>query len=433
MNANTRTVDAIMADLEQEGWTERLFLEVCAHSDPQVIDLFEKYYATFKSVVEFGNVELEEFDDMDVNSVMMHQLRWTLSRNSSKAAVEFLTRHKEFIDWYQLARNESAIDLLEEFYAGLDMFIYNTIMSNPVIAALFNNDCMENKYDDHVSSIKYKFLVALMENKKAGHIIEKYIDGIMENKNISNIASIARLNPHMLKWEMICSTYKLNANFINEFAQYLSWVNVCKYQTLSEDTIIRHKDSLSWWYVCKYQSITFRCVKECIDCINRDGCWNQLCESQTLSEEFMDEYADHICWNTVSRYQTLSEDFIFKHAYKVDWKLVSWHQVLSEDFIRELHDFVDWEGISLKQRLGERFIYEFQHSVCWMNISHAQSLGEEFIREFKDHVDWDGIVANQTLSDAFKQEMREYIQPGGKIDDQFARMEVCDQASDMEL
>ena len=89
MNANARTATTIAAEIEQTGWTEDLFIEICSSTDSEVFELFEKYYATFKSVVEFGTVELEEFDDMDVNSVMMHQLRWTLSRNSSKAAVEF--------------------------------------------------------------------------------------------------------------------------------------------------------------------------------------------------------------------------------------------------------------------------------------------------------------------------------------------------------
>ncbi len=126
MNANARTTTAIVADLEQTGWTEDLFMEVCSSTEPEVFELFEKYYTTFKSVVEFGKSQVIEADeaDMDVNNII-HSIRYIISSNESQAAVQFLTQHKELIDWHELTGNESAIDLLDEFFAGLDEYIYN--------------------------------------------------------------------------------------------------------------------------------------------------------------------------------------------------------------------------------------------------------------------------------------------------------------------
>ena len=52
------------------------------------------------------------------------------------------------------------------------------------------------------------------------------------------------------------------------------------------------------------------------------------------------ERADRVRWEMVSHYQTLSEDFILDFADRVNWKEISYYQTLSEEFIREFADRV---------------------------------------------------------------------------------------------
>lgn len=61
-------------------------------------------------------------------------------------------------------------------------------------------------------------------------------------------------------------------------------------------------------------------------------------------------------------------------------------QTLSEDFIREFKDQVSWNWICEKQNLSEDFIREFRDKVNWICISQFQKLSPEFFIEFKDKV-----------------------------------------------
>ena len=46
-------------------------------------------------------------------------------------------------------------------------------------------------------------------------------------------------------------------------------------------------------------------------------------------------------WYNISRNQTLSENFIREFADKVNWYSISKYQILSESFIREFADRLD--------------------------------------------------------------------------------------------
>jgi hypothetical protein len=61
--------------------------------------------------------------------------------------------------------------------------------------------------------------------------------------------------------------------------------------------------------------------------------WLRISIFQTLSEHFIEKYADKWDWVYISRYQTLSESFMEKYKDKVDWYWISRHQKMSEDFI----------------------------------------------------------------------------------------------------
>ena len=134
--------------------------------------------------------------------------------------------------------------------------------------------------------------------------------------------------------------------------------------------------------------------------------WNWISRYNTLSEEFIEEFADKVNWYCISVHQKLSESFIRKHADKVNWSAISSTQTLSEDFIREFQDKVVWYNISAYQKLSESFIREYQHKVVWYCISKYQKLSESFIREFQDEVHWNKISIYQKLSESFIDEFK---------------------------
>jgi hypothetical protein len=74
----------------------------------------------------------------------------------------------------------------------------------------------------------------------------------------------------------------------------------------------------------------------------------------------------------------------FVSETKVDWVSVSASQTLSEDFIRGYQDHLDWFYVSRNQQhiLSEDFIVEFRNFVDWQEISQFQKLSEEFMRSY---------------------------------------------------
>ena len=146
----------------------------------------------------------------------------------------------------------------------------------------------------------------------------------------------------------------------------------------------------------------YECSEENLD-------WSYISESQKLSEEFIERFADKVEWYYISSYQKLSEEFIEKFADKVDWYYISFYQKLSEDFIEKFADKVDWYNISSYQKLSEEFIEKFADKVDWNIISYNQKLSEEFIERFADKVRWNSISQYQKLSEEFIDEHSEKV------------------------
>ena len=79
-------------------------------------------------------------------------------------------------------------------------------------------------------------------------------------------------------------------------------------------------------------------------------------------QEILEKYTvpAYIDWTELCENETLSEDFIRKHKDNLDWRYISCHQTLSEDFIREFADCVNWAYISECQTLSDDFRKEFK-------------------------------------------------------------------------
>ncbi len=92
-----------------------------------------------------------------------------------------------------------------------------------------------------------------------------------------------------------------------------------------------------------------------------------------------------------------------------DWVVISEQQTLSENFMREFASFLDWEEISKKQVLSEEFITEFKELLHMDYVVIYQQLSEEFIRANKDELNWYSIAKYQMLSDEFIEEFKHLL------------------------
>ena len=72
---------------------------------------------------------------------------------------------------------------------------------------------------------------------------------------------------------------------------------------------------------------------------------------------------------------------------KIYWENICQFEVLSEDFVRELQDDINWHYVSIYQKLSESFIIEFKNKVNWNYISFYQDLSPLFIYKFEDKLD----------------------------------------------
>ena len=158
------------------------------------------------------------------------------------------------------------------------------------------------------------------------------------------------------------------------------------------------KDSKEWLKLLKNHKVSESFIRKYHSEFTK-ACWNQVCETASLSELFLMEFAKQINWDTISQFQVLSEDFIRKNKDRLNWLKISWRQKLSENFIREFKDTVNWDYISGNQVLSEAFIKEFMEKLSWVTISWAQKLSENFIREYQEKIHWANLLAYKHLSE----------------------------------
>lgn len=135
---------------------------------------------------------------------------------------------------------------------------------------------------------------------------------------------------------------------------------------------------------------------------NSNGIGIYVASYFTLSEAFIEEFADRLNWEYVSKRQTLSEPFMEKWADKIGWYWVSSYQILSESFIEKWADKLVWEFICASQILSEPFIEKWAHKVNWDVISTDQELSEDFIIKHKDKINFQNLVFNKKVNISYK-------------------------------
>ncbi len=149
-----------------------------------------------------------------------------------------------------------------------------------------------------------------------------------------------------------------------------------------------------------------------------------IAETQTLSENFIENYPDVLQFTKVFEYQTLSEDFIRKILLNnvkntTNETIISCflsYQKASESFIEEFKDKLsvyDWRQIvqNNKIQLSEEFMIKFWHKIDWKTVIEYRQLSEKFIEDNKLFIDWYSVSKYQNLSEDF---IRKYIDNLGR-------------------
>lgn len=135
---------------------------------------------------------------------------------------------------------------------------------------------------------------------------------------------------------------------------------------------------------------------------NSSGIGIYVASAFTLSEAFIEEFADRLNWEYVSKRQILSEPFMEKWAHKIGWYWVSSYQILSEPFIEKWADKLVWDFICSSQTLSEPFIEKWAHKVDWAVISTHQKLSEDFIIKHKDKIKFEYLTYNKQVNISYK-------------------------------
>ncbi len=208
-------------------------------------------------------------------------------------------------------------------------------------------------------------------------------------------------------WFYLCANYQLSEGFIEKYRNDVDWVNVCRYQKLSEEFMTIWHNYIDWVAVSEYQTLS----QPFIDCFEKKLSLYAMTKFQKLSEEFLETHRERLYWENVFLYQDLPDGFIRRHINKIkNWKAVCSRQTLTEDFIEEFADKVDWHEISINQTLSEDFIRKFALKVDWDCISMCQIMSEDFVREMHQFVNWYNISLRITeYSKEFLSEFKNQI------------------------
>lgn len=129
--------------------------------------------------------------------------------------------------------------------------------------------------------------------------------------------------------------------------------------------------------------------------------WSSICETEKLSEEFMNEFSEYLEWNTIVVHQKLSEVFIYRYENELDWTLISEYQKLSEVFMSENCEDLDWFKLGYAQKMSDEFIIKHQEDIDWealldsVSIFKRKPFSENVLRECSIYLDetcWESLT-----------------------------------------
>ncbi|MGE6368186.1 hypothetical protein ACQKDD_03500 [Planococcus kocurii] len=201
---------------------------------------------------------------------------------------------------------------------------------------------------------------------------------------------------------------------------------------LMEAKNLKDKRSIPWSQICQEESLSENFIKENLDQVN----WQLISRYQELSESFIQKYRSRLFWEDIIKAQKLSERFIENYGTKKKWQPINVEQLskkqqklvekegkpfdagdywkfvsmkqqlanskgLSPAFMERHQNKLAWHELSRYQYLPMPLIHRHANQVDWLLVTRHQVLSERFIEKYSNDVEWETISFHQRLSERF--------------------------------
>lgn len=98
---------------------------------------------------------------------------------------------------------------------------------------------------------------------------------------------------------------------IKKFDRFLNWELLSKHYDFSMDMLRIYQHRVDWSLVLKRIKFPEDFLREMS--INFNNCWSIISQYQTLSEQFIHDFANYVNWEDILLYQSLSGKFFLEH------------------------------------------------------------------------------------------------------------------------
>lgn len=194
-------------------------------------------------------------------------------------------------------------------------------------------------------------------------------------------------------------------SFVDEFQnelRTLQWDYIIAKYTLSEKFMNYYADNLNWEIIFQQKrKFSDAFYSKHIDKINKLNFWWHLTYWKKVNEYFLDKHSNVIDFAHISYKHQFSNTFLEKYFLRFDLNPFCFYQKVPKELLDQYANIIDWDIISLRQNLSEEFIHKHRTRVSWSFICEYQKLSEPFIDEHCNEVDWNNVYQFQKLSEKF--------------------------------
>lgn len=197
-----------------------------------------------------------------------------------------------------------------------------------------------------------------------------------------------------LYWEELCKYQDMSEKFIEEFINKIYARPLLDRGLINENFIRRYADTINWKTVSNSRAdLSIGFLREFKDKID----WQRYFYNHTPTQKFVEEFRDVIPLSTVIYKVKMTEDFIRRYRIELEkyysfWSSICETQDLSEEFIEEFADKVNWKVISYRQKLSRRMIEKYADKLDWKYMIANQKFDQKFIEKHIEHIlplsDW---------------------------------------------
>ena len=194
-----------------------------------------------------------------------------------------------------------------------------------------------------------------------------------------------------LNWQEVSISQKnMSPEFIEEFKDKLDWFELSQHHQFSENQLIWYVDRIDWDKAPTFQK---KANEEVIEAVLNSPKKNELnwhgalCKIK-FSEQFLEKHCDDIVkankWEIVSYYQSLSEKFMEKFADKLNWNYISQKQVMSREFMIKHFDKINTTWAKQYQKNWDDEIVKDAETYKFIHAEDPKTIEEDFLKDLRN-------------------------------------------------